>query len=239
MVVAALVRTGKKVEIISNQDWRLTAAYVGQIAEAAITASRPAVVVVAGLDESFFMASYEEVHTLPAAKGPDGKYHIHGNLVVTGVEAQKKLFDLMEPIIEATKRTKTIIVASVVRYITKSCCDDPDHMPNRKQEGFELAYRKEVGLLKNRLKEHLFAAGHVHCRVLDPAMDMANKEPGEVWGDDPTIPAPAIFDSMVAAMAGAETRIDLNKKRPGEKLASVAKKTESGIGGIGGGNGGG
>jgi hypothetical protein len=65
----------KKTDIVSSPDWRLTAAYVGQIAEAAkaaITASKPSVVVIAGLDESFFMASYEEVHTLPAAKGPDG-----------------------------------------------------------------------------------------------------------------------------------------------------------------------
>jgi hypothetical protein len=170
------------------------------------------------------LKSYEEFHTLPAAKGADGKYNMHGNLVVAGVEAQKKLFDLLEPIIEATRGTKTIIMAPVVRYITKGCCDDPDRMPNGMQDGFEKG-RKEVGILKNRLKDHLFAAGHVHCRVLDPAMDMANKVPTEIWGDDPTIPAPAIFDSMVAAaLAGAKARIDLSKKRPGEKLASVAKK---------------
>jgi hypothetical protein len=227
MMVAALTRAGKKTEVISNQDWRLTAAYVGQLAEAAkaaVTANKPTAVIVVGLDESFFMASYEEVHTLPAAKGPDGKYHIHGNLVVAGVEAQKKLFELMEPIIEATKGIKTVIVAPVVRYITKGCCDDPDHMPNRKQDGFETGYKKEVGNLKNRLKDYLFAAGHVHCRVLDPAMDMVNKENSEIWGEDPTTPTSAIFDSMVAALAGAEARIDLSKKRQGENLVSVAKK---------------
>jgi hypothetical protein len=56
------------------------ATYVGHIADAAkeaITANRPTVVVLAALDESFFMAS------------PDGLYHIHGNLVVAGNEAQK------------------------------------------------------------------------------------------------------------------------------------------------------
>jgi hypothetical protein len=144
--------------------------------------------------------------------------------VVAGVEAQKKLFDLMEPMWEATKGTKTIVVAPVVRYITKSCCDDPDHMPNRHEEGFVQKYKKEVGQLKNKLKEHLFAAGHLHCRVLDPSMDIANKEHSEVWGEDPTMPVPAVFDSMIAAMAGAEARIDLLKKRPGENLESLAKK---------------
>jgi hypothetical protein len=38
------------------------------------------------------------------------------------------------------------------------------------------------------------------------------------------MPNPAIFDSMVAAMAGAEARIDLNKKRP----VICGKETQSG-----------
>jgi hypothetical protein len=227
MMVAALVRAGKKVEIVSHQDWRLTASYVDHIAAAAkeaVAANRPSVIVLIGLDESFFVAKYEEVHTLPATKGPDGKYHIHGNLGVAGAEAQKKLFGLMDPIWEATRGIKTLVVAPVVRYITESCCDDPDHMPNRHTETFEATLRTEVSGLKNRLKEHLFAAGHVHVRVLDPAMDMCNRDANAIWGEDPTMPRLAIYDSLVAAMTGAEARIDLNKKRPGEKLASVAKK---------------
>jgi hypothetical protein len=37
----------------------------------AIGRLRPSVVILAGLDESFLMARYEEVYTLPATQGPD------------------------------------------------------------------------------------------------------------------------------------------------------------------------
>jgi hypothetical protein len=105
MMAAALARAGKKVEIISPQDWRLTASYVGRIVEeamAAITTMRPSVVILIGLHESYLMARYEEVYTLPATKGPDGCFHIHGELVVANKEAQSKLLAMMDPIWEAT-----------------------------------------------------------------------------------------------------------------------------------------
>jgi hypothetical protein len=175
---------------------------------------------VAGLDESYFMASYEEVHTLPATKGPDGRYHIHGDLVLASREAHKKLFELMEPIWAATQGIKTLFIGPVVRYITKGCCDDPDHMPNRKAANFETKLRQVVAAAKTALKENLWSTGHNHCRV----MDMVGKSPAEIWEDDPTIPKDVVFDSLVAAMLCAEVRIDLQKKRLGEALASSAKK---------------
>jgi hypothetical protein len=182
------------------------------------------VVVLAGLDESYFMASYEEVHTLPAAKGPDGRYHIHGDLVLASREAQKKLLDLLEPIWTATAGIKTLVVGPVVWYITNGCCDDANHMPNRRAANFETKLRQVVAAAKTALKEKLRSSGHNHCRVMDMAMDMAGKAPAEIWGDDPTMPKSEIFDSLVAAMPSAEARIDLHKKRQGEELESVAKK---------------
>jgi hypothetical protein len=227
MVAAALERAGKSVIQEVHPDWRLTAAFVGHMtgkAMEAISVHKPKTVVVAGLDESYFMASYEEVHTLPAAKGPDGRYHIHGDLVLASRETQKKLFELMEPIWAATMGIRTLVLGPVVRYITKGCCDEPDHMPNRNASNFETKLRQVVAAAKTALKENMRAAGHNHCRVMDMAMDMVGKSPDEIWGDDPTIPKQEVFDSLVAAIPSAEARIDLNKKRHGEALASVAKK---------------
>jgi hypothetical protein len=50
-------------------------------------------------------------------------------------------------------------------------------------------------MAKNLLKDHMVEAGHTHCHVLDPTMDMNNNGKAEIWGDDPTMPRPAIFDS--------------------------------------------
>jgi hypothetical protein len=228
MMAVALARAGKKAEIVSHQDWRLTTSYVGRIVEeatVAITTMRPPVVIVIGLDESYLMARYEEVYTLPATKGPDGHYHVHGELVVANKEAQVKLLAIMDPIWEATGGIKTIVVGPAIRYLTAGCCEDPDHIPNRKNDNFEARLKSDLVVAKNALKDHLIKAGHSHCRVLDPAMDMLNKDKKDIWGDDPTMPKGEIFDSMVAALSAAEVRIDLGGKRPGGPLKEpVAKK---------------
>jgi hypothetical protein len=112
-MAAAVVRAGLKVDDVCHPDWRITSSYVGCIAEeakAAITAMRPAVVIVAGLDESYFVASYDDVHTLPATKDPEGHYHIHGDLVVASSEAQLKMVAIMEPLWAVMIGTKTIMV---------------------------------------------------------------------------------------------------------------------------------
>jgi hypothetical protein len=55
-------------------------------------------------------------------------------------------------------------------------------------------------------------------------MDMANKQPTEIWEDDPRCLKPAIYDSMAAALALQEIRIDLSKKRAGEAMESISKR---------------
>jgi hypothetical protein len=98
-------------------------------------------------------------------------------------------------------------------------------MPNRNSDNFEARLKSDLVVAKNALKDHLIKAGHAHCRVLDPAMDMLNKDKKDIWGDDPTMPKEGIFDSMVAALPAAEVRIDLTGKRPGGQLSEpVAKK---------------
>jgi hypothetical protein len=226
-VAAALVKARKKAETVAHSDWRITSSYVDRIAgeaKAAITAMRPAVEVVAGLDESYFVASYDDVHTLPATKDPDGHYHIHGDLVVASREVQLKMVAIMEPLWAATSGTKMAVVGPVVRYVTEGCCGDPDHMPNRKNDAFLPNLKKDVLAAKNTLKEQLRTRGHNHCRVINMAMDMQGKRNEEIWDSDPTLPRDIIFDGLVAALPGTEARIDLTRKRPGEKIDPEPKR---------------
>jgi hypothetical protein len=76
---------------------------------------------------------------------------------------------------------------------------------------------------KNTLKDFLRTSGNHHCRLLDPGMDIGNKGPEEIWGEDPTQPRPEVFDSMVAALPMAEARID-TAKRQGEGGQEPAAK---------------
>jgi hypothetical protein len=170
------------------------------------------------------MARYDEVYHLPATKGPDGHHHIHGDLVVASAEAQNKLMALIEPLLEATRGTITLIIAPMIRYITDGCCNDPDHIPNRKEPDYEKKLKLDLLQAKNKIRDHLTNIGHTHCRVIDPAMDMAGKANNEIWGEDPTVPLPAIYDSMVAAMPAAEVRAEFRIKRAGEKVPQPEAK---------------
>jgi hypothetical protein len=182
------------------------------------------VIVIAGLDESYYMAQYEEFHTSPVRKDSDGHYHIDGDLVLAAKEAQMRILKLLEQIWELTAGTRTVVIGPMARYVTESCCDDPDHIPNRKATGPDRP-KKELLVTRNVLKEYFQNEKHNHCRVLDPAMDIAGKKAEEVWAkDDPTHPRPEIYDSMVAALGKAESRIDLLAKRPGTAIPEPPPK---------------
>jgi hypothetical protein len=54
--------------------------------------------------------------------------------------------------------------------------------------------------------------------LLTIATDKKGKKNKEIWEKDLTMPKDAIFDGLVAALPGAEIRIDLGKKRPGDRI---------------------
>jgi hypothetical protein len=169
------------------------------------------------------MAQFEEVHTTPARKDGHGHYYIDGDLVVATKEAQNRLLVSLEPVWKATVGYKTVVVGPMARYVTDSCCDDPDHITNRKDADFEKKMKKDLFQANNIMREYFRSNGHQHCRIIDPAMDILKKSKEEIWGDDPTIPKPEIYDSLVAAIPMAVARIEV-AKRAGEGGAEPMAK---------------
>jgi hypothetical protein len=247
MMADALVRKGKKCELVSYPEWRITQAFVTRMVTdltAAMAAKRPKAIIVAGLDESYYMAQFEEVHTSPARKDAAGHYHIDGDLMVAAKTAQLRMLNILAPVWEQTEGMKTEVVCPMVRYITEGCCDDGDHIPNRLEPGFHDRLKKDLLVARNVLKDFFQTEGHTHCRVLDPAVDIAGKDGRDVWDKgDPTHPKAATYDSMVVALGKAEARIDVTKRQgaalPGPapkrpRLASAEKKPSSSRGSEGG-----
>jgi hypothetical protein len=118
MVVDALKRQFKTVEVVSHPDWRITSAFASHIAEEAkraIEVMRPSVVVIAGLEESYLMARYgHEVYHVPATKGPDGRHHIHGDFVVAPAMARLNCWPLLEQLLEATRGLVTLVISPMI-----------------------------------------------------------------------------------------------------------------------------
>jgi hypothetical protein len=70
---------------------------------------------------------------------------------------------------------------------------------------------------KYKMKRYFKDNGHQHCVVMYPAKDLEDEDLSKIWGDDdPTLPLPAVFDKMAAAVKVAEERSDLSgAKRAG------------------------
>jgi hypothetical protein len=124
MMAKALIRKGHKVVREDVADCRINKFLVDHITERvakAITEHKPEVVILIGIEESYFMAQFEVGYTLLATKDASGHHHINGELVVANLETQQRFLRAMEPIWQATKKTITIVVIPMARYITKGC----------------------------------------------------------------------------------------------------------------------
>jgi hypothetical protein len=194
---------------------------------AAINEQSPTMLIFVGLEESFYMAQDETGHTLPARKAPDGHFHVDGELIVGGKEVQMKLFKLLDPIWDLDKDRKMVVISPMPRYITGSCCDDPQHIPNRSAQNYESVLQSGLEGVKNAMKAYLHSGSHQNCRVLDAARDMEGLANDAIWEADHKTPRPVIFDRMVKALEMVEVRIPENRKRTAAATGGETKKART------------
>jgi hypothetical protein len=216
----ALMRKGHTVNRADTAEWRINKSFVGHLAEltkAAMAEAKPRVVVVTGIEESYFMAQFEVGYTLPATKDAAGRHHINGELVVANADTQLRFLQTMEPIWVATGGTTTVVVSPMARYLTKGCCEEPGHITNKGDPNYAKQMKADRLAAKYKMKRYFKDNGHQHCFVMYPAKDLEDEDLSKIWGDDdPTLPLPAVFDKMAAAIRVAEERADLTgAKRAG------------------------
>jgi hypothetical protein len=113
------------------------------------------------------------------------------------------------------------------RYITGSCCDNPEHIPNRQVQNYENGLQSGLEGVKNAMKAYLHSRGHHNCRVLDAARDMEGLAKEAIWEADHKTPRPVVFDKMVRALEMVEVRIPENRKRPAAASGVEAKKAKT------------
>jgi uncharacterized membrane protein YgcG len=222
MMAEALMRKGPTVNRADAAEWRINKSFVGHLAEltkAAMAEAKPKVVVVIGIEESYFRAQFEVGYTSPATKDSAGRHHINGELVVANADTQQRFLQAMDPIWTATSGTITVVVSPMARYsyLTKGCCEEPGHITNRVDPNFATQMKADLLAAKYKMKRFFMENGHPHCIVMYPAKDLEDEDLSKIWGeDDPTLPLPSVFDKMVVAVKSAEERADITgAKRAG------------------------
>jgi hypothetical protein len=88
------------------------------------------VVILDLLSNMAFMGSDLEGLPTPAVRAGDGRYHIMGALTTAPPTALKKALEICNPLAQAVKENKVVLVCPIPRYVKTKCCDDTSHITN-------------------------------------------------------------------------------------------------------------
>jgi hypothetical protein len=95
-------------------------------------------------DNNFYMVCDEDgVRSLPV-KGADNKYHVQGRLVTADRDEVRRLFTEVLPLLRARLDSSKFLISPLMRYIGKSCCDNPMHIINRHEKNYVRTLRQNL-----------------------------------------------------------------------------------------------
>jgi hypothetical protein len=185
------------------------------------------VVIFANLDKSYFQARSEDgsfiFHRLH-----DGTYHVDGDLVACPMEQLKFLFELLIPVFNANAGMRRLLLCPIPRYLWKGCCEDPDHAPNRSDEGFQEDILEGLEKAKRVMRSLAFRHDLKDMKIINPGKLLM--EPA-LWGEDPVHPLvdgyKKIIDFVLAGLeaGGSTDTAVLTQPQPSQKRDSTEQLT--------------
>jgi hypothetical protein len=165
-------------------------------------------------DNSIFFGKTEEGALMPAMKGPDGKFHLNGDLEVAGRTRQFEILNLLKPVLDLVKDVPAIFISPMPRYVACGCCDEHDHVANRFQRGFKDEIMAKLAEVKANTKNFMFMNHYHNITVMDPAVDMRGVPEDNIWGTDPIRPKESFYNTLAKSVA---VLVELAKrKRPAD-----------------------
>jgi hypothetical protein len=73
------------------------------------------------------------------------------------------------------------------RYLTKACCEDSEHVPNRNEEGFLVSILSGLGRIKKCIRDFLFSNGVRNLNMVGPKStdEALQVKLHDLWQADP------------------------------------------------------
>jgi hypothetical protein len=241
-----LEAAGNMAAAVDIPNWRINDQSVEQMRimlKEAILKHNPDTIVFQLLDNSIYFAKMSDGGTIPSRKGLDGKYHVDGELVLASRETQQQLLKTCRPLFEVAAGRKAVIVAPLPRYITAGCCNDEDHVSNRRNPSFKADLLEALELHKRVIKDFLYLAHLRNIKVVDPVVDLRGMPDEEVWGTDPVHPREEVYRQLAAGIMVIALTMTIRKPADQQRELPDAKRPRQGSlheqprGGFGGGGG--
>ncbi len=182
-------------------------------------------VLVQALDHSLYMARTVERGDFPIQRYRDGEFHVEGDLVLAGKDRQYMVFNIILPVLRKLLGRNVVFITPGPRYLD-GCCDEPEHAPNRLEDGFEADLRKCLAECRQNYKDFLFTKSLRGFRVVDPSPALPRSEEIRDW--DPVHPTTEGYERVCDLMEAELEKFlsgGVSKKRPAEsQLGQDAKK---------------
>jgi hypothetical protein len=197
----ALKRAGFVVDLIFKPNWRALKNAVRDLAKelageinSKLEEKKIDAVVLQLLDSNIYWALQEDGSSIAARLGPDKRYHIDGDLITISKSAQHSLFSNLKPIFDGVNGKDLLLVSPLPRYVVGGCCEDLEHMPNRRLPGFEQQLTEDLKATATNFKDFLFTHGYKNGKVVDPLISLRKLQVSEIWGSDPIHPKDRAYD---------------------------------------------
>ena len=134
------------------------------------------------LDANFFLAKSDEGGLLPVCKLILGDYHVDGELDFSPKELQYSIFCTAKPLLEVASPRRIILLTPIPRFLLTSCCSNPEHVSNMKDERYRRDQEAAVVECRKNVKDFCFRHVIRNIRVDSPWTTV--KEIGDgVWSD--------------------------------------------------------
>jgi hypothetical protein len=213
---SALRKAGHHADVIYESNWRAVKANVTDMAERMrekLDVTRVDAVVLCVLDNSIYFGMDDNGDLKPPQRDRNGKFHVHGELVVSSRSSQHVLFTSLRFLFDATGGKNVIVCSPLPRYTAGSCCGDQEHVKNRGRPGFEANLICELKSVAENLRDFMFTSGYKLFKVLDPNVSWRGKQKEEIWGDDPVHPKEEGYKLMAQGVIIINTTMESGAKK--------------------------
>jgi hypothetical protein len=240
-MAVALQKGGAKVKLLHVPSYWASQLHAGKLREglACLAVEADTWLVVQVFHSGLYMVAPAEVGLVPPCRRADGNVHVDGDLVLLPKDLQYELFKQIDAELMAFKHQRILFMSLLpwYSYMCKSCCEDSDHVGNRKLPDFKQKMEDGVFGARTNIKNFAYRHGYRNSSTISSWGKIKKLE--NLWADAVQLQAEGYEKISEAILEAGE---DLGKKRKhssNTKQTPPPKKARMISGGGDGGNGGG
>jgi hypothetical protein len=138
-----------------------------------------------------------------------GRYHIPGRLEYADKTVVRKLVNTSAPLLRAAGQNRKYILSPLLRYLTKPCCEDKQHLTNRaEKKRFIKSMAARMRDIKDEIKDLVFGKRIRAFKVLSPNLLLLEgadeQEQAQslttLWDEDPVHLVEEKYEVLVTAL---------------------------------------